>query len=116
LLILGGVSGAGMTAVMQEYRPLFMAVTFGFLGFAFYLTYRPRRTSNAGADNSNQTAMSPGRRRSSIMTFNKVVLWVVTTVAVVFLFFPQAFTSFVVANDAFTADMDRTIVTIEGMT
>ena len=105
-----------MTAVMQEYRPIFMVVTFGFLGFAFYLTYRPRRTSATGADSSNQTPMSSGTRRSSIMTFNKVILWTVTVVAVVFLFFPQAFTSFVAANDEFTVDMDRTVLTIEGMT
>lgn len=94
-----------MTAVMQEYRPIFMAVTFGFLGFAFYLTYRPR-----GA------AAAQGGPRSNIMTMNKVMLWAVTGIAVVFLFFPQAFTGFVTADDQFTADMDRTVISIEGMT
>lgn len=97
-----------MTAVMQEYRPIFMVVTFGFLGFAFYLTYRPRRAST--------TAPSPGGPRSNIMTMNKVMLWAVTIIAVVFLFFPQVFTSFVAADDQFTADMDRTVISIEGMT
>lgn len=82
-----------------------MAVTFAFLAFAFYLTYRPRR----GA----ATAASP---RTSIMTFNKILLWGVTVVAVIFLFFPQAFTSFAAPADGFTADMDRTVITIEGMT
>jgi heme/copper-type cytochrome/quinol oxidase subunit 2 len=82
-----------------------MVVTFGFLGFAFYLTYRPRRTTAA-----------QGGPRSNIMTMNKVMLWAVTVIAVVFLFFPQAFTSFGAADDQFTADMDRTVISIEGMT
>ena len=116
LLILGGVSGAGMTAVMQDYRPIFMVVTFGFLGLAFYLTYRPRRTKTAGNANSSHSATIGGRNRSNIMTMNKVMLWAVTVVAVVFLFFPQAFTSLVASNDEFTADMDRTVISIEGMT
>ena len=93
-----------MTTVMQEYRPIFMAVTFGFLGFAFYLTYRPRRTTPAAG------------RRASIMTMNKILLWGVAVIAVVFLFFPQAFTGLASPHDAFTADMDRSVITIEGMT
>ncbi len=89
---------------MQEYRPFFLAATFAFLGLAFYLTYRPRGTT---------VATSP---RASIMTFNKVLLWGVTVVAVVFLFAPDAFTGFMPAQDGFTADMDRTVISIEGMT
>jgi hypothetical protein len=50
------------------------------------------------------------------MTMNKLLLWVVTVLAVVFLFFPQAFTSFAPADGEFMADMDRTVLTIEGMT
>ncbi|MDA1051333.1 MAG: hypothetical protein O3C40_12755 [Planctomycetota bacterium] len=91
-------------------------MTFAFLGLAFYLTYRPRRTPATAADNSGQSATITASPRSNIMTFNRVLLWGVTVVAVVFLFFPQAFTSFDTANDEFTADMDRTVITIEGMT
>ena len=80
-----------------------MVVTFGFLGLAFYLTYRPRRTT-------------AGRHRSNIMTMNKVMLWAVTVIAVVFLFFPQTVTGLFASNDVFTADMDRTVISIEGMT
>jgi hypothetical protein len=97
LLILGGVSGAGMTTFAEEYRPIFMAVTFGLLGWAFYVTYR-------------------SSVRSRVMTFNKVVLWAVTAVAVVLLFFPMAVTDFVAPGDRITADMDRTVISIEGMT
>ena len=116
LLILGGVSGAGMTAVMQDYRPVFMVVTFSFLGLAFYLTYRPRRGVANGNDSGSQSAISRGGRRSHIMTFNKALLWAVTVIAVVFLFFPQAVESFVASGDEFTADMDRTVISIAGMT
>lgn len=93
-----------------------MAVTFAFLGFAFYLTYRPRRAAATATENSGQVAVKSGGPRSNIMTMNKVMLWGVTVIAVVFLFFPQAFTNLVAGNDEFTADMDRTVITIEGMT
>ena len=86
-----------MTTFAEDYRPIFMAVTVGFLGWAFYVTYR----SNV---------------RSKVMTFNKVMLWAVTGVAVVMLFFPTVVTDFVSPGDRITADMDRTVISIEGMT
>ena len=49
LLLVLGVSGAGMTKALEDYRPYFMVVTFGFLGMAFYLTYRPRRAAGDSA-------------------------------------------------------------------
>ncbi len=87
-----------------------MVVTFGFLGFAFYFTYRPRRATTVG------NGGAPASRRSSIMTFNKVMLWAVTVFAVVFLFFPQTMTDLLASPDEFTSDMDRTVISIEGMT
>jgi hypothetical protein len=93
-----------------------MVVTFGFLGVAFYLTYRPRRAKPMAPDNGSQSAPTLVGPRANIMTFNKVMLWAVTVIAVVFLFFPQAFTSFVTSDDEFTAEMDRTVIRIEGMT
>ena len=115
LLILGGVSGAGMTTIMSAYRPLFMVVTFGFLGLAFYLTYRPARVAPPSDDKSN--AAAPDRsHRSTLMTMNKVMLWAVTVIVIVFLFFPGSMTGLFTSNDVFTADMDRTVIKIEGMT
>ena len=49
-----------------------MVVTFGFLGLAFYLTYRPRRGAAPAA--------SP---RASIKTINKVILWGAVCLALV---------------------------------
>ena len=92
-----------------------MVVTFGFLGLAFYLTYRPGRTATHSNDKSDTLGMGRSRR-SSIMTMNKVVLWAVTVMAVVFLMFPQTMTHLFASGDEFTADMDRTVINIEGMT
>lgn len=89
-----------MMTLLEEYRPLLMVVTFVFLGVAFYLTYRPR-------------AQAAGR--SGWVMFNKIMLWAVAVVAVVMLCFPQVFTVFS-SESRFTADMQRTIFQIEGMT
>ena len=50
------------------------------------------------------------------MTMNKVMLWAVTVIVIVFLFFPGSMTGLFTSNDVFTADMDRTVIKIEGMT
>ena len=51
-----------------------------------------------------------------MMTLNKVMLWGVTGIAVVFLFFPQLITDrFAPAGD-FTADMERVVIQVDGMT
>ena len=74
-----------------------MTVTVGLLGWAFYVTYR-------------------SSSRSNVVTFNKVVLWAVTVCVVGLLFFPTVITNFVADGDRITADMDRTVISIEGMT
>lgn len=98
-----------MTTLLEKYQPIFMVVTFGFLGFAFYLTYRPRRTTASQGDASRPPV-------NKMMTFNKIMLWAVTAMAVVFLFFPQIIMDRFRKADAFTADMQRTVIKIEGMT
>ncbi len=85
-----------------------MVVTFGFLAGAFYLTYRPRHLAG-------NTGSAP---QAKIMVFNKIMLWAVTAVAVVFLFFPHVVTDLMASGDGddFTPDMQRTVLHIEGMT
>ena len=95
--------------MMQQYRPIFMVVTFGFLGFAFYLTYRPRRTQAV----AGETGRAPAAR---IMKFNKIMLWAVTVMAVVFLFGGERLSGWFQPDDEITADMTRTELQIEGMT
>ena len=87
---------------IADYRPLFMAVTFVFLGGAFYMSYRPR---------------PGGAPRSRLMRFNRILLWVVTAAVVVLLFFPQLLSSPVPSDEnVFTADMQKTVIAIDGMT
>lgn len=93
-----------MTALIEDYRPAFMGVTFAFLAFAFYVSYRPRSQQGGGEP------------RARIMTLNRAMLWAVTAIAVVFLFFPQVVTDLFASSDEFTADMQRTVISIEGMT
>ena len=127
LLLAVGVSGAGIASALEAYRPVFMVVTFGFLGMAFYFTYRPR-PSVAGltdccaptpvqTDCCEPPAGPPRRFRFNMMAMNKVMLWGVTALAVVFLFFPQYVTQLIgTGNEEITADMTRSVIRMEGMT
>lgn len=114
VLIVFGVSGAGMIAAVEEYRSWLMGVTFSFLGAAFYFTYKPLRTGQA--EDCCAPVAKDGGRRFSMMAMNKVMLWAVTVMAVVFLFFPQTFTGLIADAGEFTPDMQRTVFTVEGMT
>lgn len=139
VLLAVGVSGAGIASALEAYRPLFMVVTFGFLAMAFYFTYRPRHAVAAQADCCSpqqalpqqaqaQTdccatqlvqpaAITTAGRRSNMLTLNKLMLWAVTVLAVVFLFFPQYLTRLLATGDQeVTAEMTRTVLRIEGMT
>ncbi len=105
-----------MIQALETYRPLFMVVTFSFLGTAFYFTYRPHRAV-AGAADCCAPVSATGKRRFNMMAMNKIMLWGVTVMAVVFLFFPGVVTGmFSPDSPEFTADMQRTVFTVEGMT
>jgi hypothetical protein len=127
LLLAVGVSGAGIASALEAYRPLFMVVTFGFLAMAFYFTYRPRQAvagpadccapTPAPTDCCSPSVDSPRRFRFNMMAMNKAMLWAVTVLAVVFLFFPQYVTRLIgTGNEMITADMTRSVIRIEGMT
>ena len=51
-----------------------------------------------------------------MMTLNKIMLWAVTVIACVMLFSPQAVSNLFTSSDEFSADMQRTVIQIEGMT
>ena len=91
-----------MTTFVETYRPLFVLLTVAVLGWAFYVTYRPRAAGSVG--------------RSRLMSINKVMLWAATGLAIVFLLFPQSVTHLFASDHGFTPDMDRTVITVEGMT
>jgi copper chaperone CopZ len=98
VLLAFGVSGAGIAGALDASRPVFITLTVGFLAAAFYLTftYRPRRKAApasgdccATAHDCCATSSPTSKRRFNMMTLNKVMLWVVTVIAVAFLFFPS---------------------------
>jgi copper chaperone CopZ len=124
LLLAVGVSGAGIVSTLGEYRWVAMTVTFSFLAMAFYFTYRPRRAVAGQADCCTpeadccapKTGVDGKRKRFSMMAVNKVMLWMVTVMALVFLFFPKYLTSMLSTDDGgFTDDMTLTEFKVGGM-
>jgi copper chaperone CopZ len=77
-----GISGAwmGSLSVLEPYRPLLVAVTIIFLGFAFYQVYR-RPKAAAGAT-------GPPCVDSRARTIQKTMLWMVTVLIAGLLAFP----------------------------
>jgi len=123
MLLAVGVSGAGISGTLEAYRPLFIVVTVGFLGAAFYLTYRKKSAAAADccapAATAGENCCPPtGTSRFSMMTLNKVMLWVVTVLAVAFLFFPSYVGLLFGTRDqaVVTDNATRAVFQIEGMT
>jgi|SRR5258708_22649265 mercuric ion transport protein len=77
-----GISGAWISnlTALEPYQPIFAAVTFGFLGYGFYLIYRKPKA--ACADGSYCARPSSGRTA-------KIGLWVATVLVIVALGFPK---------------------------
>lgn len=123
-----GVSGAGIAGALEVYRPLFIVLTFGFLAAAFYFTYRARKSPTtegrccSTADDCCSVPQEGTERRFSMMTVNKVMLWAVTLLAVLFLFFPKYVSFFLASREAESETtatsplVTKTIIAIEGMT
>ncbi len=125
VLLAVGVSGAGIASTLEAYRPLFMVVTFSFLGAAFYYTYRPKKAAAArGHDccaaepaSEEDCCASAAKGRSNMLALNKVMLWVVTVMAVAFLLFPSYVGAFLGGDGGtVTATMSHSVFAIEGMT
>jgi copper chaperone CopZ len=67
-----GLGGLGFAASFAKYRPLFMVLTFGFLGLAFYFTYRKKEVRCA----DGSCKLDSGSRSA------KALLWIITVAAV----------------------------------
>ena len=99
-----------MVAIVEEFRPILIAVTLVFLGGAFYFNYRPQ-AHRSKSSNGQPTV------KSRLMGANRIMLWVVTLFVAVFLFFPQTFTQLWASSGSeVTAEMEQTVIAIEGMT
>lgn len=77
-----GISGAWISnlTALAPYQPIFAAVTFGLLGYGFYLVYRKPKV--ACADDSYCAKPSSGRSA-------KIGLWTATVLVAIALGFPQ---------------------------
>jgi copper chaperone CopZ len=101
LLLIGvGVSGAGAASALESYRPVFSVLAIGFLGTAFYFTYRRK-----------SDCCRPGR--SALV--NKVVLWGVMVMALAFLAFPS-YIGVILRPSSVATEGTATVITIDGMT
>ncbi len=128
LLLAFGLSGAGIAGALESYRPLFIVLTFGFLAAAFYLTYRPRKSQLTESDCCSTAhdccalAKEGTKWRFSRMTVNKVMLWAVTLLAVLLLFFPKYVRFFLASREvesettATNPLIMKTTIAIAGMT
>lgn len=132
VLLAVGVSGAGIAATLEAYRPLFIVVTFGFLAAAFYFTYRPKKTASEGghgccppgqstAAGADADCCAPAHKgRFSMMAMNKAMLWVVTILAVAFLLFPHYVGAILGTSGGqdivVTREMNQAVLQIDGMT
>lgn len=128
LLLVVGVSGAGVVAILEQYRVYFATATLGFLGVAFFLTYR-LNTSEHGDDHdccagdsgkhsachSQNTSII--RRTSSMKTLHRVTLWTATAVAAGFLLFPS-YLSVLSGSDKTASETtgEQLAIRLEGMT
>ena len=77
-----GISGAWISnlTALAPYQPVFAAMTFGLLGYGFYLVYRKPKA--ACADGSYCATASSGRAA-------KIGLWTATVLVIVALGFPK---------------------------
>ncbi len=113
LVLLGlGVSGAwiGNLTALEPYRPIFAAMTLGFLGFAFYRVYRKPK-----AEECEDGSYCANPRADRI---NKTVLWIVTVAIVGLLAFPyvapRLFAGTTPADQ--TAKTAQVVLAVENMT
>src|SRR5258708_6043479 len=79
----------GMTslAALVKYEPLrsvFAIITFGFLGAAFYMTYRKRPAEVCDSDSVCAT-----RGVDRVRRFNRIMLWIAAAITITVLTFPM---------------------------
>lgn len=79
VLAVVGIGGAASALALAPYRPYLLVLTAGFLGFAFYLTYR-RPASACGPGNACE--------RPKANKVGKMLLWLVTLAVVLAATFP----------------------------
>ena len=74
-----GISGAAFAHRFEPFRPYFLVLTYGLLGAAFYLSYRPAKAECGPGGACEMPRASRG---------GKVVLWIAAVVVVLTTAFP----------------------------
>ena len=112
VLLALGVSGAwiGNLTALEPYRPIFAALAFGFLGFAFYRVYRKPK-----AEECEEGSYCANPRADRI---NKTVLWIVTIAIAGLLAFPYVAPRLFAAATPTdqTAKTAQVVLAVENMT
>lgn len=84
ILAIAGLSGVGLAAALEPYRPIFLGGTAALLGVGFYLTYRkPRLQTPEGA-----TADACGCEKPRAARSGKAMLWIASLFVAVFAAYP----------------------------
>jgi len=112
LLFVGlGVSGAWISnlTAFEPYRPIFMTLTFIFLGLAFYKVYKKPKSENCEPDSY---CANPKADK-----INKITLWTITILIIGLLIFPNIVpTIFASSNTTQAVQTNRITLDIQGMT
>lgn len=87
ILAIVGLSGAGLAAALEAYRPLFLGATVVFLGLGFYLTYRRPRAA-AVTDAATEACSVDGCEMPRAARSGRAMLWLATVAVVVFATYP----------------------------
>ena len=104
VLVLLGVGGAWMSglAVFQPYRVYLMIASAGFLGYAFYRTYRSAEEQDCAP--GSYCTDRPHRRRT------KIVLWAATAVVAILFALPYVMPPFVARRNADSTEVSMSTV------
>lgn len=130
-LLAFGISGGTLSAAFEQYRPIFLPITFVLLGAAFYFAYRrpqaaaaPGTGSDADAccavpsETGEDAACCPPAHKKGfpLKKLNKVMLWPVTLVVLAFTFFPNYVGLLLGGGPPLSAGDAQLVVKVEGMT
>lgn len=114
VLAIVGISGVGIAAALEPYRPILLGGTAVLLAIGFYFTYRrPRRAAEA------QTGDACGCEVPKVARTGKTMLWMATGLVVLFAAYPHvagAFTGSSARGTATAANTASARIKIEGMT
>ncbi|RME52203.1 MAG: hypothetical protein D6795_07020 [Deltaproteobacteria bacterium] len=106
LLLATGASALGISEFFERYRPYLLGATFVLLGLAFYLSYRSPAAAAEGegaACDTGERCCPPDGKVARLKKANRIMLWIITPVALLFAFFPNYFALLAGKNTTFEA-------------